>query len=53
MREDQVYIDDIIDCLTKIEKYTKRLNADSFADDDKTIDAVCRNLEIVGEAVET
>lgn len=34
----------------KIKQYTKGLNYESFLSDDKTIDAVVRNFEIIGEA---
>jgi uncharacterized protein with HEPN domain len=33
-----------------IEGYTRGVNRDAFVADDKTIDAVVRNLEIIGEA---
>jgi uncharacterized protein with HEPN domain len=34
----------------KILKYTKGLSFEEFLTDDKTIDAVVRNFEIIGEA---
>jgi uncharacterized protein with HEPN domain len=34
----------------KILKYTKGLSFEDFLTDDKTIDAVVRNFEIIGEA---
>lgn len=34
----------------KMKKYTKGLNVELFLLDDKTIDAVVRNFEIIGEA---
>jgi uncharacterized protein with HEPN domain len=34
----------------KILKYTKDLSFEDFLTDDKTIDAVVRNFEIIGEA---
>ena len=34
----------------KILKYTKGLSFEDFLADDKTIDAVVRNFEIIGEA---
>jgi uncharacterized protein with HEPN domain len=34
----------------KIKKYTNNINFNSFMSDDKTIDAVVRNFEIIGEA---
>jgi uncharacterized protein with HEPN domain len=34
----------------KIKRYTKGLDFDSFLADEKTMDAVVRNFEIIGEA---
>jgi len=34
----------------KIKRYTKDMDYDSFVADDKTVDAVVRNFEIIGEA---
>ncbi|OGC06137.1 hypothetical protein A2230_06370 [candidate division WOR-1 bacterium RIFOXYA2_FULL_36_21] len=49
-RTDALYLDDIINCIRKIEEYTKGLSWDQFFVDEKTVDAVIRNLEIIGEA---
>lgn len=46
-----LYIADIKDSLGKIEEYTIDLTFDKFAKDSKTIDAVVRNLSVIGEAV--
>ena len=46
----QFRIDDIIESINKIERYTRGLNFDSWCKDEKTIDAVIRNIEIIGEA---
>lgn len=45
-----LYLDDITTSIDKIETYTKGLSYDSFSNDPKTVDAVVRNLEIIGEA---
>ena len=50
MRDFQVYIEDIIDAINSIEEYTEQLTYESFAKDKKTVDAVVRNFEIIGEA---
>jgi uncharacterized protein with HEPN domain len=50
-RDSRVYLEDILGAITKIERYTRDLSCASFALDDKTIDAVVRNLEVIGEAV--
>ena len=45
-----VYLDDIIDAIKRIEEYTEGLTYTQFAKDRKTVDAVIRNFEIIGEA---
>lgn len=45
-----LYFQDILTSLENIEEYTKGLDLESFKSDKKTIDAVVRNLEIIGEA---
>jgi uncharacterized protein with HEPN domain len=49
-RDFQVYIEDIIDAIDSIEEYTGQLTYESFVKDKKTVDAVVRNFEIIGEA---
>lgn len=49
-REPRLYLEDIKDSIEKIEKYIKDLSFDEFTRDDKTIDAIVRNLTIIGEA---
>jgi len=46
----KLYTEDIRDSIEKIEKYTKDLTFAKFNEDIKTIDAVVRNLSIIGEA---
>ena len=43
-------LEDIYDSLTKIGTYTQGMQYDDFIKDEKTIDAVVRNFEIIGEA---
>ncbi|RME23459.1 MAG: DUF86 domain-containing protein [Deltaproteobacteria bacterium] len=43
-------LSDIIESIEKIERYVSALSYDGFIADEKTIDAVVRNLEIIGEA---
>lgn len=50
MRDYNLYLQDILDSALKIKKYCNGLNYRSFCKDDKTIDAVIRNFEIIGEA---
>lgn len=49
-REWKLRIEDILECIGRIQEYTRGLTADAFAADQKTIDAVVRNFEIIGEA---
>lgn len=49
-RDQRVYLKDILDSAKKIEKYVKDLTYDDFELDEKIIDAVIRNFEIIGEA---
>lgn len=52
MRRDyKVYVDDVLASIRKIKNYTKALSKKRFLTDEKTIDAVVRNLEIIGEAI--
>lgn len=46
----KLYTDDILSSILKIEEYLGNLTFDDFKSDSKTIDAVVRNLEIIGEA---
>ena len=49
-RDFEVYLEDMREGIGKINSYTAGLSREQFADDDKTVDAVIRNLEIIGEA---
>lgn len=49
-REAHLYIADIASAINKILKYVKGLSFEEFKKDDRTIDAVLRNLEVIGEA---
>jgi uncharacterized protein with HEPN domain len=40
----------MLESLEKMERYTTGLTFERFAWDDRTVDAVVRNLEIIGEA---
>jgi uncharacterized protein with HEPN domain len=45
-----LYLDDILESSKKILRYVEGLTLDQFKADEKTYDAVVRNLEIIGEA---
>ena len=49
-RDPNLLIDDIIEGAEKIQSYTSGLSFEQFISDNKTIDAVVRNFEIIGEA---
>ena len=48
-REYKDYLEDILNSTDKIERYTKSLTFEEFAMDDKTMDTVIRNLEVIGD----
>jgi len=43
-------IEDILEAIHKIQRYVSGLSFDDFCADDKVVDAVVRNLEVIGEA---
>ena len=49
-RNPQHLIEDILESCHKIMDYTKDYSFEDFISDQKTIDAVIRNFEIIGEA---
>jgi len=50
-RDYNTYLQDIIDAIQKIEKYTKNLSFENFLIDELIQDGVLKNLIIIGEAV--
>ena len=49
-REPRLYLEDMQTACRKIVHYTAGMSRQDFLRDDKTYDAVIRNLEIIGEA---
>ena len=49
-REPKLLLQDIEESITKIKSYTSEMSFEMFQNDDKTIDAVIRNFEVIGEA---
>lgn len=49
-RDFKVYLEDIRDAIQKIEIYASAMTLPQLMTDSKTLDAIIRNLEIVGEA---
>ena len=43
-------VDDILEAIARVERYTAGMSLEEFSADDRTIDAVIRNFEIIGEA---
>jgi len=50
LRDYKLYLHDIKEAVEKIETFTKGFTFEKFVKDTKTVDAVIRNLEIIGEA---
>ena len=49
MKGDDLYIDQIRDCIRKIELYTEGFDKDAFLKDEKTQSAVILQLTLIGE----
>jgi uncharacterized protein with HEPN domain len=50
--DDDLLISEMIECCVNIFEYTNGMNANNFINDRKTVDAVIRNFEVLGEACE-
>lgn len=49
-RDWKILVEDIIESIDKIEEYSRDLTFEDFSQNSLVIDAVVRNLEIIGEA---
>jgi uncharacterized protein with HEPN domain len=49
-RDWRTRIEDMLDAIAKIAEYTNGMTLESFASDNRTVDAVVRNFTIIGEA---
>lgn len=49
-RDYKVCLEDILAAIRKVTEFTAGLTLDEFVKDARTIDAVIRNLEVIGEA---
>jgi len=49
-RTADLLVEDILDSCCKIMDYTQEISYEEFLSDSKTVDAVVRNFEIIGEA---
>jgi len=49
-REWRLFVEDILESIELVQTYVKDMSFEDFKNDRKTIDAVVRNFEIIGEA---
>lgn len=49
-RRGKLFLEDILECMEKIEQYISGLDFEGFNQNQLIIDAVVRNLEVIGEA---
>ena len=49
-RDYKLFIKDIVDAIESIEEFVAGMSYEEFKNDDKTVSAVVRKLEIIGEA---
>lgn len=50
-RDPRILVEDVLLAIEKVGRFTAGMDQQTFFSDEKTIDAVARNLEIIGEAV--
>ena len=50
-RDIRLFLTDVLKAIQKIDSYTDKMTYNEFIEDEKTKDAVLRNLEVIGEAV--
>jgi uncharacterized protein with HEPN domain len=46
-----LFLNDILKCIQKIQKYTKGKKYNDFIQNELLVDGIVRNLEVIGEAV--
>lgn len=46
-RDIKLFLEDIVDSISKIEEYTKEINEESFIQENWVQDAVMRRLEVI------
>jgi uncharacterized protein with HEPN domain len=49
-RDTRLLLEDMLESANKINRYVGLMSYDEFIEDEKTVDAVIRNFEIIGEA---
>ena len=50
VKDDLAYLDHILECIRKINEYSKGLSLKDFKSNELVQDAIIRNIEIIGEA---
>jgi uncharacterized protein with HEPN domain len=50
IKDDLAYIEHILDCIRKINEFSKGLSLKEFKTNEMVQDAIIRNIEIIGEA---
>lgn len=50
-RDSDMYLEDILEAINRIQEYLQDVTRETFETDRLRIDAVIRNLEVIGEAV--
>jgi uncharacterized protein with HEPN domain len=48
LRDYKLYLYDVKEAIDKIQSFTEGLTSEEFAKDVKTVDAVTRNLQVIG-----
>jgi uncharacterized protein with HEPN domain len=52
-RDWRLYADDILEACGKIRRFVAGMTFETFAADERTLDAVVRNIEVIGEAAKS
>ena len=46
----KIYLKDILKCIKKVERYIKNCSKENFLKNEMLVDAIIRNLDVMGEA---
>jgi len=50
LRDPLLFLEDIVSSCARVPRYTEGKTSEQFRTNEETFDAVCRNLELIGEA---
>ena len=50
-RNYEIYLEDVLDAINRIQSYMQEITRTEFESDQMRFDAIIRNLEVIGEAV--